>query len=92
MEVHPILSLMANMMNYLNVSLYEGRFTHNDEQSRATLNAIYDRVSNAPDASPPSVSDVGAFYRNVNYLRRVTDTDDADYARYMCEFRRYIVV
>lgn len=91
--VHPILSLMANMMNYLNVSLYEGQFTYNDERARATLNEIYDRVSvsNAPDTSPPSGNDVDTFYRNVGYLRHVTDTDDADYARYMCEFRRYVV-
>jgi hypothetical protein len=89
MTVHPILSLMANMMNYLNVSLYEGQFTYNDEQARATLNEIYDRVS--VSNAPPSLSDTDAFYRNVGYLRHVTDTDDADYARYMCEFRRYVV-
>lgn len=86
--VHPILSLMAHMMNYLNVSLYEDQFTYNDERARATLNEIYDRVS--VSNVPPSLSDTDAFYRNVGYLRHVTDTDDADYARYMCEFRRYI--
>ena len=44
----PIVSLMACMMNYLNVSLYEGLFTYNHEQARATLNDIYDSVSKTP--------------------------------------------
>jgi hypothetical protein len=87
---NPIVTLMAHVMNYLNVSLYEGRFSYNDEQSRATLNEIYDSVSKTPLIAP-SVSDSEAFYRNVGYLRRVTDTDDADYGKYMCAFRRYIV-
>ena len=88
---NPIVTLMAHMMNYLNASLYESQFTYSHEQSRASLNEIYDRVSNASDMAP-SFSDVDAFYRNVGYLRRVTETDDPDYARYMCAFHRYIVV
>jgi len=89
-NVHPIVSLMACMMNYLNVSLYEGRFTYNDERARARLNEIYDSVSKTP-LMAPSVSDSAAFYINVRYLRRVTDTDDAEYANYMRDLHRYNV-
>ena len=87
---NPIVSLMACMMNYLNVSLYEGQFTYNDERARATLNEIYDSVSKTP-LMAPSVSDSEAFYKNVRYLRHVTDTYDPDYASYMGELHRYIV-
>lgn len=86
----PIVSLMARMMNYLNVSLYEGLFTYNHEQARATLNEIYDSVSKTPLIAP-SVKDAEMFYGTVHYLRGVTDTDDPNYASYMREFHRYIV-
>jgi hypothetical protein len=87
---NPIVSLMACMMNYLNVSFYEGLFTYNHEQARAILNEIYDRVSNTPVLAP-SVKDTEMFYGTVHYLRGVTDTDDPNYASYMREFRRFIV-
>ena len=87
---NPTVTLMAHVMNYLNVSLYEGLFTYNHEQARATLNEIYDSVSKTP-LMAPSVKDTEMFYGTVHYLRRVTDTDDADYANYMRDLRRYII-
>ena len=42
--VHGIVQVMANVINYLDVSLYEGLFTYNDEQSRAIINSIYKTV------------------------------------------------
>lgn len=86
---HPILSIMANMMNYLNVSLYEGLFTYNDQQARARLNELYDSMSATP-SDAPSMCDSVEFYRNVQYLRKVTDTYDPDYASYMREIYQYI--
>jgi hypothetical protein len=86
---HPIVSLMANMMNYLNVSFYEGRFTYNHEQARAKLNELYDRLSKTPSISPSMVDSV-EFYSNVRYLRNVTDTDHRDYAIYMRDLYQYV--
>jgi hypothetical protein len=40
-SVHYIVQLMANIINYLNVSLYQGQFTYNHEQSFAQLNELY---------------------------------------------------
>jgi hypothetical protein len=60
-----IAQLMANFINYLNVSLYEGTFTYNHEQARARLNEIYDSVSKTP-SSPPSLEDSVDFNNNVN--------------------------
>jgi len=72
---------MANIINYLNVSLYEGQFTYNHEQARASLNAIYDAVSAVPTV-PPSLEDCCEFYKSMDYLTNVTDTDDPTYYAY----------
>ena len=80
---------MANMINYLNVSLYEAQFTLKHEQSRRRLNEIYDSYSLKTNARP-IVSDITEFYMNVKELINVTDTDDPDYTRYMRLLRRYI--
>jgi len=87
--VHSIVVLMARMMNYLNVSLYEGLFTYKHEHARARLNEIYNRVSDTPFLAPTKEYSA-EFYSNVDCLRRVTDTDDPDYTIYMFELRRYI--
>ncbi len=94
-NTNEVVELMANMINYLNVSLYEAQFTLKHEQSRRRLNEIYDIhsfktnawVKSHPD---PSVSDITEFYMNVKELIRVTETDDPDYARYMRLLHHYI--
>ena len=86
---HRIITLMANMINYLNVSFYESFFTYNHEQARAELNAIYDSVS-TNRMVPPSLDDAINFYRNVIYLKNVTDTDDDTYHTYMRDLKSYI--
>lgn len=88
-NVHEIIKLMANMMNYLSVSLYEGLFTYNHEQARAELNSIYQSVT-LKSSEPPSLDDSINFYRNVIYLKSVTDTDDATYYTYMRQLKSYI--
>lgn len=84
----PVITTMANMINYLNVSLYEGRFTHDHEQSRADLNKIFDIVSKKP-TTPPSPDLVRMFHSCVFSLKRVTETDDPDYHNYMRQLREY---
>jgi len=86
---HEIVILMANMLNYLNVSFYESLFTYNHEQARAELNAIYESVS-LKCSEPPSLDDSINFHRNIIYLRGVTDTDDATYHIYMRQLKSYI--
>jgi hydrogenase maturation factor HypF (carbamoyltransferase family) len=88
-SLNEVLELMANMINYLNVSLYEAQFTLKHEQSRRRLNEIYDSYSLKTNARP-IVSDITEFYMNVKELINVTDTDDPDYTRYMRLLRRYI--
>lgn len=84
-----IVILMANMINYLNVSFYESLFTYNHEQARAELNAIYESVSLKCTESP-SLEDSNNFYRNLIYLKSVTDTDDGTYHTYMRQLKSYI--
>ena len=89
--VHDIVQLMANFINYLNVSFYEGTFNYNHEQARARLNVIYGFVSVTPSI-PPSLEDSADFYRNVSYLTNVTYTDDPDYYKYKRSLKNYIVM
>ena len=89
--VHPIMSLIAIMMNYLNVSLYEGRFTYNDEQARARLNELYDLLTKVPFQAPPKEY-IAEFYTNIKHLRNVTDTDDPDYGIMMRDLKEYIIM
>jgi hypothetical protein len=90
-SVNNIVQLMANFINYLNVSLYEGTFTYNHEQARTRLNEIYVSVSKTPSL-PPSLEDSIDFYQNVNYLTNVTYTDDPDYYTYKRNLKNYINV
>jgi len=93
-----ILELMANMINYLNVSLYKNKvfiiikrqFTYNHEQARLRLNEIYDILSKTPSITP-SKNDILDFYNNVKYLKNVTDTDDIDYWNYISKLKQYII-
>jgi hypothetical protein len=87
--IHETVSLMANIINYLSVSLYEGLFTYNHEQARAELNTIYNSVS-LKSNEPPSLDDSVNFYRNIFYLKSVTDTDDNTYHAYVRQLKIYI--
>ena len=88
--VHPIVQCMADFMNYFSVSLYEGEFTKNHEDSYATLHSIYDSVSLRPSTAP-SLNDSQQFYSNVVCLANVTYTDDPDYYTYKRCLRKYII-
>ena len=89
-EVHMIVQTMTNFMNYLSVSLYEGQFTKNHEDSYSILHYIYDRVASRPSTPPPLV-DCESFYSNIVYLAGVTYTDDPDYYTYKRTLRKYIL-
>jgi DNA-binding phage protein len=88
-DVHPAVTTMANMINYLTVSLYQGQFKYNHEQAWARLNEIYDCVSKTPTIAP-SLENIQRFYDNVATLWFVTETDDPDYERYIRQLRRQI--
>ena len=87
-DINKIVSVMAKMLNYLNVSLYEGQFTYKHEQARLKINEIYDSVSKMPN---PPLHAIAEFYNNVKCLKNVTDTDDPDYYQYMRELRNYYI-
>jgi hypothetical protein len=88
-SVHYIISIMANMINYLNVSLYESKLTYYHEQARLNLNLIYDIVSKTPNQDP-GIYQISAFYNNIRFLFNVTETDDQDYYIYMRALKKYI--
>lgn len=88
-EVHPVVTIMANMINYLTVSLYQGQFTYNHEQAWAQLNEIYNCISKTPSIGP-SLKTIQDFHGNVASLWFVTETDDPDYERYIRQLRRQI--
>jgi hypothetical protein len=88
-DVHPAVTTMANMINYLTVSLYQGQFKYNHEQAWAQLNEIYDCVSKTPTIAP-SLENIQRFHDNVASLWFVTETDDPDYERYIRQLRREI--
>ena len=88
-EVHPVVTTMANMINYLTVSLYQGQFTYNHEQAWAQLNEIYNCISKTPSIGP-SLKTIQDFHGNVASLWFVTETDDPDYERYIRQLRRQI--
>lgn len=77
-DVNETVAIMATIMNYLSVSMYEGSFKQCHQDALSVLNSIYDAVSKTPSGSP-SVVDGMAFYDNLVFLSSVTDTDDPDY-------------
>ena len=89
-EVNVIVQTMANIMNYLSVSLYEDQFTKNHQDSYLTLHSIYDSVASRPSIAP-SLNDCTQFYDNIVYLASVTYTDDPDYYTFKRILRKYIV-
>ena len=84
----PVIITMANMINYLSVSMYQGQFTHNHERAWARLNEIYTLISKTPDAAAPKDM-VEEFRSCVASLEKVIDTDDGDYYNYMRILRKY---
>lgn len=89
-NVHDVVQIMAHMINYLSVSLYESEFTKNHQDSYATLKSIYDSVALTPSIKPP-INDISQFYDNIVYLGKVTFTDDPDYYKYKIGLKKYIV-
>jgi hypothetical protein len=87
--MNEIITLLAHIINYLNVSLYESQMTQKHEEARANLNAIYDAVSKTPD-EPPTIEQCVSFYNDICVLRNVTYTDDLDYYIYKRNLRNYI--
>jgi hypothetical protein len=85
-----IYETLANFLNYLNVSLYEGQFTQRHEEARANLNAIYDAVAATAETTPPTKAQLVSFYTDICVLEKVTDTDDPIYYTYKRLLRRYI--
>lgn len=88
-EPNEIVALLANFINYMNVSFYEGQMTQKHEEARTNLNAIYNAVSKTPDTLPTKDQCV-SFYNDIRVLRDVTYTDDPDYFIYCGLLRRYI--
>ena len=87
-EPNHCVQLMANIMNYLSVSLYEGSFKKCHEDALRSLNSIYDTVSKSPQELPPYPMRT-SFYDNFIFLSPVTDTDDPDYTIYKRQFFRF---
>jgi hypothetical protein len=95
LSAEQVLETFAHIINYLNVSLYEGQFTYKHEQARARINALYDEVANKVDVfknennfentttTPPFANECGELYSNLMCLWNVTDTDDPDYHNYI---------
>lgn len=81
-------SLMANIMNYLNVSFYEGCFTYYHEQARLELNQIAEAA--AIKETDPSLEDCILFRENIIILQNVIDTDDPTFHSYMHELSSLI--
>ncbi len=63
LSAEQVLETFAHIINYLNVSLYEGQFTHKHEQARARINALYDEVANKVDV-----------FKNENNSENITTT------------------
>ena len=83
-----VITTMANMINYLSASMYQGLFTYNHERAWARLNEIYTLSSKTPNAAP-SIDIVEEFRSCVASLEKVIDTDDGDYYNYMRQLRQY---
>ena len=90
-KVHYIIELLANVINYLNVSLYQAQFTYKHEQAYARLNQLYEQLSKK-SCIAPSIDDVNEFYNNIIYLKNVTDTDDTTYYYYLRALKKYIIL
>jgi len=90
-EPNEIVTLLANFVNYLNVSYYESLFTQKHEEARANINAIYDTVAMTPNV-PPTKEQCVSFYNDIRVLGNVTYTDDPDYFIYKRLLRKYIGV
>jgi hypothetical protein len=84
-----VMATMANMLNYLTVSLYQGQLTQLHQESLARLNEIYDTVSKTPNTTP-SIEIVREFYNTLVSLRSITETEDEQYHDYTRLLREYI--
>lgn len=94
-----VLETFAHIINYLNVSLYEGQFTHKHQQARARINALYDEVANKVNVSKNEnksenaisiASECVELYSNLMCLWNVTDTDDYEYHNYIRKIKCHV--
>ena len=81
-----IISVMACVLNYLNVSSYDYYYTQYHQECRKEMNAVYDR-----GASSITVESCKHFYECLKRLESVTETDDPDYYEYRRKMRRFII-
>ena len=81
-----IISVMACVLNYLNVSSYDYYYTQYNQECRKEMNAVYDR-----GASSITVESCKHFYECLKRLESVTETDDPDYYEYRRKMRRFII-
>jgi hypothetical protein len=88
-DVNEVVALFANFLNYLNVSLYEAQMTQKHEKARASINSIYEEVSQTPQ-NQPTLNQCILFYSDLLTLEHVTYTDDPDYFSYKRLLRKYI--
>jgi hypothetical protein len=88
-KMNEIFTIFANFINFLNVSCYQAQFTHQHEQARARLEALYSEISKSPQV-PPTLEQCISFYNDIRVLEKVTDTDDPDYHVYKRFLRTYI--
>ena len=88
-DPNEIVVLLANFINYMNVSYYESLFTQKHEEARANINAIYNAISKTPHL-PPTKDQCISFYNDIRVLANVTHTDDPDYFIYKRLLRKYI--
>jgi hypothetical protein len=87
--VHGAVQLMANILNYLSVSMYEGSFKQCHQEALRELNAIYDSAAHREPGAPPSRADCLSFYDNLVFLSQVTETDDPDYIVYKRKLKQW---
>jgi hypothetical protein len=86
---HDAVALMANILNYLSVSMYEGVFKQCHQDALRELNAIYDAAARRAPGAPPPRADCLSFYDNLVFLSPVTETDDPDYTVYKRKLKRW---
>lgn len=84
----PVIITMANMINYLSASMYQGLFTYNHERAWARLNEIYTLSSKTPNVAP-SIDNINEYRSCVASLEKVTETDDGDYYNYIRQLHQY---
>jgi hypothetical protein len=79
-----ILSVMACVLNYLNVSSYEHYYMLHHQECRKNMNDIYDKGA-------ITLESCKHFYECLKRLEGVTETDDPDYYEFRRKLRRFTI-